>query len=96
MRAYRRGGSPNPERISEMGQDYALEGVVEVEDFRQIRPYSVVFSERHLCRRPRPSRADGSQTPAGGGGFELLVKEGSKAWVGEDGEDDVTLHRCRR
>ena len=31
-----------------------------------------------------------------GSGFELVVIEGSEAWVGEDGEDDVTQHRCRR
>ena len=36
-----------------------------------------------------PSSLEGSR-------FELVVKEGSEAWVGEDGEDDVTQHRCRR
>jgi len=32
-----------------------------------------------------------------GSGFELVVKEGSEAWVVEDGEDDVTgpLHASR-
>jgi hypothetical protein len=37
-----------------------------------------------------------TDSPLEGSGFELLVKEGSEAWVGEDGEDDVTQHRCRR
>ena len=37
-----------------------------------------------------------TNSPLEGSGFELLVKEGSEAWVGEDGQDDVTQHRCRR